>query len=36
MLLHYRSLNKDLPKLNLARFFKKKVQIARPRNRQAA
>jgi lipopolysaccharide export LptBFGC system permease protein LptF len=36
MLLHYRSQNKDLPKLNLARFFKKKVQIARPRNRQAA
>lgn len=36
MLLHYRSQNKDLPKLNLARFFKKKVQLARPRNRQAA
>ncbi len=36
LLLHYRSQNKDLPKITLPRFFKKPVKLARPRNRQAA
>jgi|JI6StandDraft_1071083.scaffolds.fasta_scaffold07864_5 LPS export ABC transporter permease LptG len=36
MLLHYRSQNKDLPRLKLASLFGKKAKIARPRNRQAA
>mgnify|MGYP001484324930 CR=1 FL=1 len=37
ILLHYRSQNKDLPKLALTRFFRtSKAKIARPRNRQAA
>lgn len=35
-LLHYRSQNKDLPRLNLGRWFAKKTRIARPRNRSAA
>ena len=36
LLLHYRSQNKDLPKITLPRFFKKPVKVARPRNRQVA
>jgi LPS export ABC transporter permease LptG len=36
VLLHYRSENKDLPKISLPGFFKKQVQIRRPKNRQAA
>jgi LPS export ABC transporter permease LptG len=36
VLLHYRSENKDLPKISLPAFFKKQVQIRRPKNRQAA
>ena len=36
VLLHYRSENKDLPKISLPAFFKKQAQIRRPKNRQAA
>jgi LPS export ABC transporter permease LptG len=36
LLLHYRSQNKDLPKLSLGFLTKRKVQLARPRNRSAA
>jgi lipopolysaccharide export LptBFGC system permease protein LptF len=36
LLLHYRSQNKDLPKITLPCFFKKPVKVARPRNRQVA
>lgn len=35
VLLHYRSQNKDLPKISLNFFGKRKAQIARPRNRQS-
>jgi LPS export ABC transporter permease LptG len=35
-LLHYRSQNKDLPRLSLKWLFGTKAKIARPRNRQAA
>ncbi len=36
VLLHYRSQNKDLPRLSLKWLFSSKAKIARPRNRQAA
>lgn len=36
ILLHYRSQNKDLPRLSLGLFRKKKAQVARPRNAKAA
>ena len=36
VLLHYRSENKDLPKISLPAFFKKQAQVRRPKNRQAA
>ncbi|TDU70978.1 LPS export ABC transporter permease LptG [Prosthecobacter fusiformis] len=34
LLLHYRSQNKDLPRLSLSMFSKRKAQISRPRNAQ--
>lgn len=36
VLLHYRSQNKDLPRLSLGLFSKHKAQVARPRNAKAA
>lgn len=36
VLLHYRSQNKDLPKISLKFLSKRKAEVARPRNRQAS